>query len=86
VDEGIKADAVKKAVKAIGHWLERFDAVIIGPGLGRDELVHDTVVEVLRSFPPFFRVSIPLRPTWCPRSDKHIMKARHVSMRGCTIS
>ena len=35
-----------KALGAIKHWLERFDTIIIGPGLGRDEMVHYVVKEV----------------------------------------
>ncbi len=41
-----------EAVGAIEHWLERFDVVVVGPGLGRDELVHDTVVKVLFNSQP----------------------------------
>ncbi len=43
-------EAVGRAVAATDHWMERFDVVVIGPGLGRDELVHDTVKEVCWSF------------------------------------
>lgn len=35
-----------KAYGAMQHWLERFDTVIIGPGLGRDEMVHQVVIQV----------------------------------------
>ena len=28
------------------HWMDRFDVIVVGPGLGRDELVHATVKEV----------------------------------------
>lgn len=28
------------------HWMDRFDVVVVGPGLGRDEHVHDTVMQV----------------------------------------
>ena len=34
-----------EAVAAIDRWLDRFDVMIIGPGLGRDELVHETVIQ-----------------------------------------
>ena len=34
---------MKEAVDAMDKWMDRFDAVVIGPGLGRDELVHETV-------------------------------------------
>ena len=37
---------MKEAVQAIGHWMDRFDAIVVGPGLGRDSLVHDTVKQV----------------------------------------
>ena len=40
------AAAVKEAVDAMNHWMPRFNCVVIGPGLGRDELVHDTVKQV----------------------------------------
>lgn len=39
-------EAVQEAVDQIIHWADRFDCMVIGPGLGRDELVHDTVKEV----------------------------------------
>ncbi len=44
--EEAQKEAVERAVAATNHWMERFDVVVIGPGLGRDELVHDTVKEV----------------------------------------
>lgn len=40
-------ERVTDAVQQIGHWMDRFDAVVIGPGLGRDTLVHDTVKQVI---------------------------------------
>ena len=46
MDRG-KDEMVDQAVAAIEHWLDRFDVVVVGPGLGRDELVHQTVIEVL---------------------------------------
>lgn len=39
---------VKRAIEAVEHWLRRFDVVVLGPGLGRDPDVHDTVIEVHR--------------------------------------
>ena len=38
--------ARQQAVQAIEPWLDRFDAVVIGPGLGRDPLILSTVAEV----------------------------------------
>lgn len=37
---------VDKAFGTVQHWLERFDTIIIGPGLGKDEMVHQVVIEV----------------------------------------
>ncbi|PSC70682.1 ATP-dependent (S)-NAD(P)H-hydrate dehydratase [Micractinium conductrix] len=37
------------AVAAIEPWLDRFDAVVVGPGLGRDPLTLATVAEVMRA-------------------------------------
>ncbi|PRW57185.1 ATP-dependent (S)-NAD(P)H-hydrate dehydratase isoform X4 [Chlorella sorokiniana] len=41
--------ARQQAVQAIEPWLDRFDAVVIGPGLGRDPLILSTVAEVMRA-------------------------------------
>ncbi|EFN55939.1 hypothetical protein CHLNCDRAFT_57702 [Chlorella variabilis] len=40
---------VREAVAAIEPWLDRFDAVLVGPGLGRDPLILFTVAEVMRA-------------------------------------
>lgn len=42
-------DKVEEAVEQIIHWANRFDVMVIGPGLGRDALVHDTVKEASQS-------------------------------------
>lgn len=44
--EHAQKEAVERAVTATNHWMERFTVVVIGPGLGRDELVHNTVIQV----------------------------------------
>ncbi len=44
--EDKKQKIYDKSLGAIKHWLERFDTIIIGPGLGRDEMVHHVVIEV----------------------------------------
>ena len=44
--EEAHSEAVQRAVEATNHWMERFDVVVIGPGLGRDKLVHETVIQV----------------------------------------
>ena len=38
-----------RAVAAIEPWLDRFDAVVVGPGLGRNPLILATVADVVRS-------------------------------------
>ena len=49
--EDAHKEAVERAVSATNHWMERFDVVVIGPGLGRDALVHDTVIQVHEGAP-----------------------------------
>ncbi|KAK9827360.1 hypothetical protein WJX81_001002 [Elliptochloris bilobata] len=39
---------VQERTEQIQAWLKRFDVVIIGPGLGRDEMTMKTVVNVIR--------------------------------------
>lgn len=46
VQGGDDPAAVKQSVEAIQRWLERFDVVVVGPGLGRDECVQQTVRQV----------------------------------------
>lgn len=36
------------AVEAMQAWLGRFDVLVVGPGLGRDDLVLETVADVLK--------------------------------------
>lgn len=38
----------EEAVAAVDAWLDRFDAVLVGPGLGRDPLTLATVAEIMR--------------------------------------
>ena len=42
------ADKQAASVTAITTWLDRFDALVVGPGLGRDPLVLHTVHEILQ--------------------------------------
>ena len=39
-------DLVTRTVENVQHWLPRFDVITIGPGLGRDGITGDAVVEV----------------------------------------
>ncbi|KAG6544721.1 hypothetical protein Mapa_013911 [Marchantia paleacea] len=38
---------VEKVVGDVGKWLEKFDCLVIGPGLGRDELLMESVSEII---------------------------------------
>ncbi|KAL2607770.1 hypothetical protein R1flu_026343 [Riccia fluitans] len=38
---------VEKVVGDVGKWLEKFDCLVIGPGLGRDELLMECVSEII---------------------------------------
>jgi ATP-dependent NAD(P)H-hydrate dehydratase len=38
-----------RAVDAVSPWLERFDVLVVGPGLGRDPLIMETVTELLEN-------------------------------------
>ncbi|KAI7842630.1 hypothetical protein COHA_003734 [Chlorella ohadii] len=48
-EDQAQEQARQQAVQAIEPWLDRFDAVVIGPGLGRDPLILSTVAEVMRA-------------------------------------
>jgi len=39
----------QRAVDAVSPWLERFDVLVVGPGLGRDPLMLETVTELLEN-------------------------------------
>ena len=61
--------AAAGAFQAINHWLPRFDVLVIGPGLGRDPWVHDTVVQATalpqNQIPACFcRTPFQLRMEW----------------------
>jgi hypothetical protein len=46
VGEEEKRAARQRAVAAIDQWLDKFDVVVVGPGLGRDDLILSTIAEV----------------------------------------
>lgn len=46
LSEQDRARLVDRAVGAISEWLDRFDVVVVGPGLGRDDLVLETAAKV----------------------------------------
>ena len=65
---------VDRAVAAIDRWLDRFDVMIVGPGLGRDELVHETVVQArsclqhqVMGMPAQACPAVVLDTLWLPR-------------------
>jgi ATP-dependent NAD(P)H-hydrate dehydratase len=37
----------QRAVDAVSPWLQRFDVLVVGPGLGRDPLILETVTKLL---------------------------------------
>lgn len=39
--------AAKLAVEEVSAWFDRLDALVIGPGLGRDPMLHRCVRDVL---------------------------------------
>ncbi|GAB4819250.1 hypothetical protein N2152v2_006296 [Parachlorella kessleri] len=47
VGEEEKRQSQQRAVDAIDKWLDKFDVVVVGPGLGRDDLILSTVAEVM---------------------------------------
>lgn len=40
-------EAISKSEEYVGKWLDRLHAVVIGPGLGRDSLVSDSVKKLI---------------------------------------
>ena len=55
MSEDRKKQILDRSFGAIQHWLPRFNVMIIGPGLGRDEMVHDTIKQVSPSSSIFQR-------------------------------
>ncbi|GAQ89591.1 hypothetical protein KFL_005400010 [Klebsormidium nitens] len=43
-----REQVAEKAFSAIREWLPRFDCLVVGPGLGRDDLLLRTVAKVIR--------------------------------------
>ncbi|WOL11277.1 ATP-dependent (S)-NAD(P)H-hydrate dehydratase [Canna indica] len=43
-----KASVSAKVLSEVGKWMERFDCVVVGPGLGRDPFLMDCVSDILR--------------------------------------
>jgi ATP-dependent NAD(P)H-hydrate dehydratase len=42
-----RTEVKEKVMEEVGKWLERFDCIVIGPGLGRDSLLLDCVAEII---------------------------------------
>jgi ATP-dependent NAD(P)H-hydrate dehydratase len=42
-----RVDVKDKVMGEVSKWLERFDCIVIGPGLGRDSLLLDCVAEII---------------------------------------
>eukprot|EP00250_Pteridium_aquilinum_P018831 c24214_g4_i2 orf=401-1423(-) len=47
--KGEKQEVLKNVLFEIGKWLDRFDCLVIGPGLGRDPFLLDCVTEIIRN-------------------------------------
>ena len=45
---GERADALDRGVEDVCAWLPRLDALVVGPGLGRDEAVLAAAERVVR--------------------------------------
>ncbi|WOL11234.1 ATP-dependent (S)-NAD(P)H-hydrate dehydratase [Canna indica] len=43
-----KASVSAKVLSEVGNWMERFDCIVVGPGLGRDPFLMDCVSDILR--------------------------------------
>ncbi|KAG0631108.1 hypothetical protein M758_1G228100 [Ceratodon purpureus] len=47
IGEGERSDLKDKVLAEVGKWLERFDCIVIGPGLGRDEILLECVAGII---------------------------------------
>ena len=47
--QGERADALERGVEEVCAWLPRLDALVVGPGLGRDEAVLSVAERVVRA-------------------------------------
>ena len=73
---GENSDEVKRGVDAICGWLERFDVLVVGPGLGRDPWVQQTVTQArVTVWPAACSVSVRWR-RWPCGSLPHAGKLR----------
>ena len=69
---GERADALDRGVEDVCAWLPRLDALVVGPGLGRDEAVLAAAERVVRASAAAQRTRLlmPLRrcaPRWSAR-------------------
>ncbi|KHN03056.1 ATP-dependent (S)-NAD(P)H-hydrate dehydratase [Glycine soja] len=48
VGEEHKSSIASKVLAEVDKWLERFDCLVVGPGLGRDPFLLDCVSEIMR--------------------------------------
>jgi len=46
-EDGDDVCRVQQGIDAVGAWLDRFDVLVVGPGLGRNEAVLNTVAAVM---------------------------------------
>ncbi|XP_074562556.1 ATP-dependent (S)-NAD(P)H-hydrate dehydratase [Curcuma longa] len=43
-----KASVSAKVLSEVGKWMERFDCIVVGPGLGRDPFLMDCVKDIVK--------------------------------------
>lgn len=48
VREDEKESVSSKVLTEVGRWMERFDCLVVGPGLGRDPFLLDCVSEIMK--------------------------------------
>ncbi|KAL2339156.1 hypothetical protein Fmac_013602 [Flemingia macrophylla] len=48
IGEECKRSISSKVVAEVDKWMERFDCIVVGPGLGRDPFLLDCVSEIIR--------------------------------------
>ncbi|GBG78116.1 hypothetical protein CBR_g26053 [Chara braunii] len=47
-DQAERTDVIARVVHDVLQWLPRFDCLVVGPGLGRDSLVMDSVEKIIQ--------------------------------------
>jgi len=68
---GERADALDRGVEDVCAWLPRLDALVVGPGMGRDEAVLEAAERVVRASDAAHRTHLTslrsCEPRWSAR-------------------